>query len=426
MAGYSKMELVSPAGSLEKLRYAYLFGADASYIGISGFSLRNRAENFSGDDYAHVPGIKRGKKLYCALNIYFHDAEIAKLEQSIDYIGRYPIDAFIVSDIGILPLLKKRFPTIPLHLSTQANCINSEAAKLYADLGCTRIIPGRELSLAEIETIKARTGLEIEVFVHGAICLAYAGRCFLSAYMASRSANTGDCSHPCRWKYLLLEESKRPGESFPVIEGDGYTTILSSRDMCMIRHLAEIRDAGVDAIKIEGRMKSIYYTAVTTRAYRKALDALDCMDVPDLEDHIAELYRVSHREYTTGFFFGKEEMERPATVDYLQSHDFLGLVGESSGVKTWLLDVRNRITNEDTLEYIGPDAPVIEDRDFALFDAWGNDVEKTDHMKICFIKTDKPIAPGFIVRRKAGSGPRDTAPTRPPASRYKTSAKRGR
>ncbi len=394
------MELVAPAGNIEKLKYAYLFGADAAYIGISDFSLRYKADNFSSDEHTAIPGLKGARKLYCALNVYFHDKDIRRLEESIEYIAKYPINAFIVSDIGVLPLLRRRFPGTRLHLSTQANCINAEAAKLYRDLGFSRIVLGRELSLKEVESIRTHSGVEVEVFVHGAICLAYAGRCFLSAYMTGRSANSGDCSHPCRWKYRYLEEEKRPGEYFPVIEGEGYTSILSSRDLCMIRHLGELADAGVDAIKIEGRMKSVYYTAVTVRAYRKALEAASGKDVPDLEEYVADLYRVSHREYSTGFFFGREEIEKPTPVDYVQSHDFLGLVGHASGNGMWNVDVKNRITRSDTLEYIGYDVRAIEDNGFSLYDIDMNRIEKTDHGKVCFLETDKPVKEGYIIRKK--------------------------
>jgi putative protease len=394
------MELVSPAGNLEKLTYAYLFGADAAYIGILDFSLRARADNFAGDDHTKIEAIKSGKKLYCALNIYFHDDDLDRLDERAEYIARYPIDAFIVSDIGVLPFLRKHFPGVPLHLSTQANCLNTDAAAFYRDLGFKRIVLGRELSLAEIEKIKKRTGIEIEVFAHGAICLAYSGRCFLSAYMADRSANKGDCAHPCRWKYLLLEEEERKGEYFPVIEGEGYTSILSSRDLCMVRHLDRLADAGVDAIKIEGRMKSVYYTAVTTRAYRKVLDSLAGRNVGDLDGYIDELFKASHREFSTGFFFGKEEIEKPVLSNYVRSYDFLGIVGVKSGDEGWEILVKNQIRATDTIEYIGFDVISIEDSGFGLYDENGNTIEKIDHGKPCRLRTDKPIREGYIIRKK--------------------------
>ena len=290
------MELLSPAGSIEKLFYAYEYGADAAYIGLKNFSLRAKADNFNTDEYNVVKKIKKNKKLYAALNIYFHDSDIKLLEQEIEYISLYPIDAFIISDLGILPLLQKHFPGKEFHLSTQANCVNSNSAKLYRDMGFSRIIPGRELSLKEIETIKNSVeNLEIEVFAHGAMCLAYSGRCFLSKYLAGRSANKGDCTHSCRWQYRVLEESERKGEFFPVIEGENFTSILSSKDICMIDHLQDLKNAGVDSLKIEGRMKSVYYTAVITRAYRKALDSLDGKKVENPEIYKNDLFKVSHR-----------------------------------------------------------------------------------------------------------------------------------
>jgi putative protease len=395
------MELVSPAGNLEKLKNAYLFGADAVYIGIKDFSLRAKADNFSQQEYEEITKLKRtGKKLYCALNIYFHDTDIDRLEHSLSYIEQYPFDGFIISDIGILSLLKKKFPRIPLHLSTQANCINKQAVKRYEEMGFTRIILGRELGLKEIEVIRKHTDCELEVFVHGAMCLAYAGRCFLSAYMADRSANKGDCAHACRWKYMLLREEKREGEYFPVYEHDGYTTILSSKDVCMIDHLKLLRDTGIDAIKIEGRMKSLYYTAITTRAYRKALDALSGKSIPELTRYKEELYKVSRREFCTGFFFGRQEIETPTRKSYVRPYTFLGCIGTQVAPSLFMLDVRNQIVENDTLEYVGPDILYIEDKEFSLLDEEQHKVIKADHGKPFFIRTDKPVKEGYIIRKR--------------------------
>ncbi|MBO4731865.1 MAG: U32 family peptidase, partial [Spirochaetaceae bacterium] len=272
------MELVSPAGNIEKLKYAYAYGADAAYIGLKKFSLRVKADNFYGEEYNEINALKQqypGKKLFCALNISFHNKDIENFISDIDYFKLYPFDAFIVQDVGMIPILQKYFPSTALHLSTQANCINREAVKLYKSLGLKRVVLGREASLAEIRQIKdAVPEMELEVFGHGAMCIAYSGRCLMSAYLTARSANSGHCSHACRWEYKLLEEKQRPGEYFPVIEGDDYTAILSSKDLCMIDHLDDMQKAGVDALKIEGRMKSLYYVALVTRAYRKGIDCL--------------------------------------------------------------------------------------------------------------------------------------------------------
>ena len=328
------MELLSPAGNVEKLSYAYAYGADAAYIGLKKFSLRVKADNFYEDEYKKVIELKNkysGKRLHCALNISFHDEEIDALKQNLDYFKQYPIDAFIVQDIGIVPLLQKEFPNAQLHLSTQASCVNSEAVKMYQKLGFSRIVLGREISLDQIKRIKDSVpDMELEAFVHGAMCIAYAGRCLMSAYLTGRSAQSGFCSHTCRWNFsvkegkltneddispakklaqsglLLLEEEQRKGEYFPVFEGDDFTAILSSKDLRMIDNLADFKAAGVDSLKIEGRMKSVYYVAMVTRAYRKALDALEGkITSEEARPFIDELENVSHRESTSGFYYNK-------------------------------------------------------------------------------------------------------------------------
>lgn len=395
------MELLSPAGNIEKLYYAYEYGADAAYIGIKNFSLRAKADNFSSDEYEAIRRVKGNKKLYTALNIYFHDSDIRALEEESEYIHKYPLDGFIVSDIGILGFLKKNFPGKELHLSTQANCVNTEAAKMYRDMGIKRIVLGRELSLKEIEAIKNNVpDLEIEVFAHGAMCLAYSGRCFLSKYLADRSANQGDCAHSCRWQYRVLEESERPGEYFPVVQGENFTSILSSKDLCMIDHLKELKDAGVDSIKIEGRMKSIYYTAVITRAYRKQLDYIEGVSQEDPKPYVDEIFKVSHREFSTGFYYGKDEIEMPTFKSYMSEAQFLGSVEAPVGENLYQLDVKNQIQETDHIEYIGPDLLYLPDSGFTLLDAEYNQVPKTDHGKIAYIRTDKKLKKGYIIRKK--------------------------
>ena len=333
------MELLSPAGNVEKLYYAYAYGADAAYIGLKKFSLRVKADNFYEDEYKKVIALKEqfpGRRLHCALNISFHDEEIDALKANLDYFKQYPIDAFIVQDIGIVPLLQKEFPGAQLHLSTQASCVNSEAVKMYKSMGFSRIVLGREISLAQIRRIKDSVpDMELETFVHGAMCIAYAGRCLMSAYLTGRSAQSGFCSHTCRWNFkvdgegrltdegarqlaqsglLTIEEEQRPGEKFPIFEGEDFTAVLSSKDIRMIEHLADLRDAGIDSLKIEGRMKSVYYVAMVTRAHRKALDALEGK-ITDEEaaPYIAELENVAHRESTTGFYYNKADADKTTT-----------------------------------------------------------------------------------------------------------------
>lgn len=401
------MELLSPAGSIEKLKYAWLYGADAAYIGLQGFSLRAKADNFANradsveDEADYIRRIKGDKKLYCALNIYFHNKDLKRLERNLDAFASYPFDAFIISDIGLLPLLKRRFPGKELHLSTQANATNGEAVKLYGDMGFSRVVLGREVSLAEIESIKkAAPHIELEAFVHGAMCLAYSGRCFLSAWMAGRSGNDGTCAHSCRWDYRVLEEEKRPGEYYPVIENEGFTTILSSKDICMIDYLKEMRDAGVDSLKIEGRMKSIYYTAVVTRAYRKALDRMDGTSVPDFEGYREELFKVSHREFSTGFYFGREEIEKSTEISYQRQFVFMGSLGREVEPGRFELDIKNKIRRGDELEFIGPDELFLRDRGWRILDEEGGEPEEADHGKTYTIIPGIRASEGYIIRLK--------------------------
>lgn len=339
------MELVCPAGNIDKLSYAYAYGADTAYIGLKRFSLRIKADNFYEDEYKRVIELKKKypqKRLFCALNIAFHNHDLKMFLQNLDYFKLYPIDAFIVQDLGLVPILQKEFPGTHLHLSTQASCMNKEAVKMYHSLGFKRVVLGREVSLDEIREIKdACPEMELECFAHGAMCIAYSGRCLMSAYLTGRSAQSGFCSHSCRWEYdlgveggnlkienpekltpadakaiaqsgiLRLQERQRPGEFFPVFEGDDFTAILSSKDLCMIDHLADMKAAGVDAIKVEGRMKSTYYVAMVSRAYRKALDALEGkISAEEAAPFIASLDDVAHRESTTGFYYNRGDADK--------------------------------------------------------------------------------------------------------------------
>jgi len=408
------MELLSPAGNLEKLHYAWLYGADAAYIGMKGFSLRAKADNFGEDEAQYIRRIKGNKKLYCALNIYFHNQDLYQLEQRIDSFQAYPFDAFIISDPGVLPIVKKHFPHTQLHLSTQANACNKEAVQFYGDAGFSRVILGREVALDEIAEIKASVPhVELEVFAHGAMCLAYSGRCFLSSWMTGRSGNDGSCAHSCRWNYrvkgaaeeemprdLYLEEEERPGEYYPIEEGENFTTILSSRDLMMIDHLDKLKEAGVDSVKIEGRMKSIYYAAIVTRAYRKALDRLDGKDVPDFEAYREELFKVSHREFSTGFFFGKEDIERPTEKSYQRMFLFMGALGKELEPGLFELNVKNKIRSSQAVEFIGPDSLFLEDTQYTLYNEKGEEVHEADHGKYYTIRPSVSAKEGFILRMR--------------------------
>ena len=400
------IELLSPAGNYEKLATAFNYGADAAYMGMTEFSLRANAGNFSIEEAEKVRALKEktGKKVYCTLNILFREKQMEKLLSEKDEIGSWPFDAFIVSDIGTVPFLRKNFPEKELHLSTQASCLNSESVKMYRDMGFKRIILGREASLDDIRRIKDKVPeMELEAFVHGAMCMSYSGRCMLSSFLTGRSANRGDCSHTCRWNYrtYALEAEERKGHYYPIEENDGYTTILSSKDLCMIDHVKELEEAGLSSLKIEGRMKSVYYVAVVTRAYRKAID-----DAPDKDEYKRDIFDVSHREFTTGFFFkddpieGREDdVSRPTSYGYERSYIFLGTIGKKKGENIWEIDCRNQIKRGQKLEFIGPDVPLLSDDNFTILDEDGFPLLQLDHMKKGFIKTDLNLKEGYIIRR---------------------------
>ena len=412
-----KMELLSPGGSLEKIETAFTYGADSVYFGLKDFSLRTNAKNVEYGTQQELRRIKEkfGGRMYCTVNIYFHEDDITKLESKLDEIRDYPFDAFILSDIGILDILRKKFPDAEYSLSTQASCINSRSARIYHDMGFSKVILGRETPLKDIRKIKdANPDLLIETFVHGAMCMAYSGRCFLSSHLAGRSGNYGDCSHTCRWNYrLALEEEQRPGRYYPVLEENDWTTIMSSKDLCMIDHLKELRDAGVDTLKIEGRMKSIYYVASVTRAYRKALDHLYDPSV-DYLPYREELFNVSHREFSTGFFFGKgpidvdepdplvmaDDINRPTTGGYLRDYLFLGTVRQQVAPGIYAVDIKNQIRSGESIEFIGPDVLFIREPSVEVLDEEMNHAEHIDHCKVGYIRTDAPVHEGYIIRKE--------------------------
>lgn len=428
------IELVAPAGNLEKLRYAWEYGADAAYIGLKNFSLRVKADNFFNDEYKTISALKeqyalRGtpKKLLCALNISFHNKDIETFLAEADYFKHYPIDAFIIQDIGMVPVLRKVFPHIPLHLSTQANCINYEAVKMYRDIGFKRVVLGREASLADIAEIKNRVPeMELECFVHGAMCIAYSGRCLISAYLTGRSANAGSCTHSCRWDYSLVaknpesvkksaqaweeigysfavKEKERAGEYFPIEEGSGYTALFSSKDLCMIDYLADLQKAGADALKIEGRMKSLYYTALVTRAYRKRLDALyGKISTAEALPFVNELYNTAHREFGTGFYFSKDDANKTVRGETKSPYMMAGTIGKKLRDNRYEFIALNKITAGMPLEYIGPDICAIEDSSYSLLDPeTGAALEWVCHGHPCIIATHIPLRTGFIVRIKS-------------------------
>ncbi|MEB2308401.1 MAG: U32 family peptidase [Candidatus Brocadiaceae bacterium] len=403
---FKKPELVAPAGDLEKLRIAIEFGADAVYIGGEGFNLRMGAPSLTlqeireATDWVH----KRGKKIYIALNIYARNYHISGIRSYLARLAEIPVDAVIVSDPGILLAVREIAPHIPVHLSTQANTTNTKSAEFWYRQGVKRIVLARELTLGEIHEITNDSQIETEVFVHGAMCMSYSGRCLLSGFMANRHANLGDCSHSCRWNYVLKEE-KRPNESYPIAEDESGTFILSSKDLCMIQYVPELFHAGITAWKIEGRMKSPYYVAAVTRVYREALDRYftePCKYVYD-QRWLSELEKISHREYGTGFFFGNQgynsQTTHPGSV-YLNEYDYLGTVHNVLSDDVAEVMVKNRIVGNTSIEVMG--RRLNEDFTQVLLDLRNeyNESIKTAHVgQKVFMKMSRPVHKYFMLRK---------------------------
>jgi putative protease len=353
------VELLAPAGDLEKLETAIAFGADAVYTGGERFGLRAQAGNLTRDQLARARDFcgRRGRRLYLTLNAFLRPQEEEALAAYVEALKPLDLDAYIVADPGVLALVRRLDPQRSLHLSTQVSTTNGEAVRFWGDAGVTRINLARELDLEEIRAIAAaETGVALEVFVHGAMCVAWSGRCLLSAALTGRSANRGACTQPCRWRYALMEES-RPGEYFPVAEDDQGTFLFNSRDLCLIENLPELLGAGVIALKIEGRMKSVHYVAAVTRVYRAALDAWQqhadgwrCDPV-----WLEELDKVSHRPYDRGFLFGgRDALVHPGDAHYRRSCDFLGVVQTVDFDGRGVIAVRGRFGPGEELELIGP------------------------------------------------------------------------
>ena len=352
-------ELLAPAGNMEKLKIAVHYGADAVYLGGQAFGLRNMADNFSVDEMRSALDFcqSRGIKAYLTINSYPRNESLPELDEYLAQVAPLPFDAYIVADPGVIDAVRQISPERELHLSTQANTINWRSARFWQQQGVRRINLAREMTLDNIrDTVNNVPGMEFEAFVHGALCISYSGRCLISSMRTGRDANQGECTHPCRWSYHLVEES-RPGEYFPVEEDENGTFIFNSRDLCLLEHIPALVTRGVHALKIEGRMKGINYVASVLRVDRQALD--EFLDNPDgwhcRPEWLGELAKLSHRGYTTGFIFGQ-----PRTVGqeydsaYIRSHDFVGIVDEVRDDGTLLIDVRNRIKTGDLIEFIGP------------------------------------------------------------------------
>ena len=404
-----KPELLAPGGSLEKLNTAIDYGADAVYIGGEAFSLRVAAENFSKEDmregikYAH----ERGKKVYLTANILPHNDDIEEFEDFITEIKDYGFDAVLIADLGLFDMMQEFAPEIPIHVSTQANNVNYRSAIKWHKMGATRVVLAREMSFREIAEFQQKIpeDLELEAFIHGAMCISYSGRCLLSNYMTGRDSNMGACAHPCRWNYKLVEET-RPGEYMDVMENERGTFIFNSKDLCTIRHIPELVQSGIASLKIEGRVKTSYYVATVVGAYRREIDRYfaDPENYVFNEAEYEELCKVSHRPYTTGFYFGKpdENSQVYTSSSYIRDYDLVGIV-QSYDAETGIATVsqRNRFFKGDEVEIIQPMKPFFTQTIDSMTDENGNEIDVANHAEqIVHFKSVQPVCEGAMIRKK--------------------------
>ena len=402
-------ELLAPAGNLQKLKAAITYGADAVYIGGEEFSLRVAADNFTIDEIKQ--GIdfakQRDKKVYLTANVIPHNKDIEEYAVYLNEVKDLGLDAVILSDLGMFDVTREVAPELDIHISTQANNVNFRSAATWYKMGAKRVILAREMSLAEIKEIREKTNpeLELEAFVHGAMCISYSGRCLLSNYMTGRDGNGGACAHPCRWKYYLMEE-QRPGEYMPVFENERGTFIYNSKDLCMIEHIDKLIEAGLSSFKIEGRVKSEFYVATVIAAYRRAID--EYLENPRgwtfKPEWLDELKKVSHRDYTTGFYFGKPggTEQHYASSSYIREYDMVGVVDEYDE-KTSVAKIvqKNRFFKGDTVEFLCPDGSFFTQKIDAITDADGNEIEVANRpQSIVYIKTDKKAEKDSFMRKR--------------------------
>ena len=384
-----KTELLIPAGSLDVLKTAVIYGADAVYLGGEAFGLRAKAKNFTNEEI--MEGIKfahdHGVKVYITANILAHNDDLAGVEEYFEELKTIRPDALIISDPGVFTIAKRVLPDMEIHISTQANNTNYGTYLFWHELGAKRVVSARELSLKEIKEIREHIpeDMEIESFIHGAMCISYSGRCLLSSFMAGRDANRGACTHPCRWKYAVMEES-RPGEYLPVYENERGTYIFNSKDLCMIEHIPDLLDAGIDSYKIEGRMKTALYVATVARTYRKAID--DYLESPKKYEENMEWYRdqisnCTYRQFTTGFFYGKPDHESQIydSNTYVKEYTYLGIVGEKNEKSRYAIEQRNKFSVGEEIEVMKPDGENVCVTVKGIWDDEGNQMESAPHPK---------------------------------------------
>ena len=401
-------KLLAPAGNKDKLIMAVQYGADEVYFAGKSMGMRAGGKNFTekdleeGVEYCH----KHGRKSNITVNIVPHNDDLKGIEEYLKYLQKIGVDALIVADAGVIDIVKQTIPDMRIHLSTQANTTNYHTANFWYRQGVNRIVLARELSFEEIETIVKNSpkDLEFETFVHGAMCISYSGRCLLSSFMTGRFSNKGDCAQSCRWKYNLVEE-KRPGEYYPIEENDEGTFIMNSKDMCMIEHLKRFKDIGIKALKIEGRNKSEYYTAIAVRSYRNALDELN---KPESERNTQywkeELEKSSHRDFSNGFFFGNPHKDGQLYThsSYIRTYDVVGIIRSyDKDTKIAIIEQRNKFSEGDLLECFGPKGKHFELKATNLTDEKGNKIDSAPHaQQIIKMHMEENVEPYYILRKK--------------------------
>ncbi len=410
-----KVELLAPAGDLERLKVAILYGADAVYLGGNAFGLRAKAKNFSIDEMAE--GVEfahsHNAKVYVTCNIFAHNSDINsdKLVNYLKELERINVDGVIVADPGVFSIVKETVPNMEIHISTQANTTNYQTAKFWKSLGATRVVMAREMSFKEIKALAGNVSdIEIEAFVHGAMCMAYSGRCLLSNYFTNRDANRGACAQSCRWKYKIVEET-RPGEYYPIEEDERGTYIFNSKDLCMIEYIPELIESGIYSFKIEGRVKTSYYVGSVIKAYREAID--DYLKDPALYEskkdyYLEEVKKSSYRGYTTGFFFDKpkEEAQVYTSNSYVRTYDFIGMVKEYDEQTGFaIIEQRNKFIIGEEIEFLTTKGKNFSQKVLEMYDMDGNKLEEAPHpQQIIKLKVDNPVLP-FDMMRKESDNP---------------------
>ena len=410
-----RVELLAPAGNMEKLKSAFHFGADACFIGGNAFNLRGMSSNFNNKelkqaiDYAH----SLGKKVYVTLNIFAHNAEIEYMPRFIKKLEEYGADAAIVADLGVFQLVREHAPNLRIHVSTQANNTNWMSVKTWKEMGAKRVILAREMSLNEIKKIREKVpDVEIEVFIHGAMCMTYSGRCLLSNYFTGRDSNRGICAQDCRWNYKVIAEGHEETGAHDIIENEDGTFMFNAKDLCTIEFIDKIIEAGVDSLKIEGRMKSIYYNSTVVKQYKRALDSYYSGNYKYDEDWLKELKTISHRQYSNGFFLGpttEKDQNYKTGLSYSQTYRLVANVLEKVDTNKYKIQIRNQVFATQELELVRPESEVVKFKVKNFFNTKKEEYE--DHVNpntIAIIKTDVEMGPMDLLRIKLPEGKSDS------------------